>query len=151
MTYSISITTLALTTIGSLLIGVVAFWFKRRNDRRGVVDYRPHIGIGISAIFLVLMVPTMAHDRVVLTESELRRAKGFWFWPETEVISLKNVSSIEITDDVSRDFRGRVRHREVWVATYNNGTKAEIESGDLMKAAKNDIMERLRASGIRVY
>ncbi|GAB3366927.1 hypothetical protein GCM10027431_09680 [Lysobacter rhizosphaerae] len=151
MTYSISISTLVLVTIGSLLIGAVAYWFKRRNDRRGIVDYRPHIGIGISAIFLVLLVPTMAHDRVVLTDTELRRMKGFWFWPETETLALKNVSSIEITDSVSHDFRGRTRHREIWIATYTNGTKAEIESGDLMKASKNDIMERLRASGIRIY
>lgn len=150
MTYSFSYLILAAVALASVLLGAFCFWFKRRNQRLGKVDYRAHAGILLSVIFVFLLIPTMANDRVVLTETELRRVKGFWFAPESESISLVNVSRIDIKQVALHDARGRIEQHELWVATYNDGSQSQIEAGDLMKGVSSDIRRRLRLRGVQV-
>lgn len=150
MTYSIPPWILVLVGLAGLGFGLFGIWLHRRNARLGKRGVYPLAGVAACAFVLVFLLPTLIVDRVTIDDTSLSRRMGFWFNPTTVSVPLAGVDSVRIEARTSRNARGRTKYQTVWVFFYDDGATAEMEAGDLMDSAQDDLVQRLQARGIIV-
>lgn len=142
MTYSFSIwipATAAAIAIMAAAIGVFLYVRKRSRDALIICGF-------IAALAGGLLAPMLAMDKVVLDERKLEQTTGFWFDPTVKGFSLEHLSSITIETVRAK----KNRSHDVWIGTLDDGSRHEVDPGDLWDMNGEDIALRLRARGIRV-
>jgi hypothetical protein len=152
MTYGMPLympTLFALGGIGFLAFGAwVVRHGKRKEKWRRVTVYV--LTISFCLLLAGVLAPSLAQWRVVLDDQSISDVGGFWFDPSVNTLSLRDVDNLRIEWRQAQDFRGRPRTDRVWVATYRDGSTAELKAGSLLKSAEEEIRSRLADRGIRV-
>jgi hypothetical protein len=96
-------------------------------------------------LFVFIAAPGMWNDRVVITPTEIRQARGVWFLPQdTTGFRYSDVASISI-----RNVRKGRSSARVWLIAYTSGIHEEIDPGDLWADSEDIVVERLRGYGVQ--
>ena len=122
----------------ALFLGIILF----RNVNRWLGAL---IG-GFGMLFGAAFGPMLLMDRVIIDDRELRQYTGLWFDQTVKGFRLDGLQRVVIT--AGRDLKGRVI--EVWVAEYADGTRVEIDPGDLWEMNGEAIVAHLRRLRIDV-
>lgn len=152
MTYGMPLyipTLYALAGFGFVPFGA---WVIRRGKR---TERWRHLTVYVltTSMFLLaagVIAPSLAKWHVVLDDYSISDVGGFWFDPNADTLSLRDVDNLRIEWRTGRDFRGRPKTDRVWIATYRDGSTDELRAGSLLKSAELDIRSRLADRGIRV-
>lgn len=137
----------------AIVLVVLGFYWKRRNDRLKKFGSLAHLGCyAIAALAGLIFAPQLLRDRVVLDEHRLEQPVGFWFIPgkTTKGFDLDDVQSIVIHNEERAGRRGRVEIHEIWTASYLGKSDESVDVGDLWEYNGADIADRLRQRGITV-
>jgi hypothetical protein len=106
--------------------------------------------VGITSLVVpAIVVPSLAVERVDITDREMILTTGFWFSPTRKSVSLQDVRVIE---ERLKSVRQRAVDRKDWFWIFHYGTLApkQVRLPDLLSSNRAPVLEFFRKRGIEI-
>lgn len=108
---------------------------------------RIRIGAGLIAFFvLALLAPSVAQDRLYISDDGIEHITGIWFVPRSKGFRFVDVESIERFE--VKTGRGKWRTEDRWRLHLASGDTEEFDPGTLWEMHLEEIEAVLKAKGI---
>lgn len=119
----------------------------------GLVFLWKHSGgwvlVVIGGLVAAVVPGMLLYGRVLVDDDHLEANYGFWFAPTRHDIRFADVRELNVGSQEVRGRRGTVRHQATLQYTLADGRTGEV-TGDLLRAAMDEILERARKQGVRI-
>jgi hypothetical protein len=137
--------------VGTLVVlgGLLAMplgWVLRRSSRRLMV-----VGLVLGPVLLLLIGPPMFLDGVTVDDRHFEGRYGVWFSPTRFNVAYADLDHINVVTWQERSRRGGTRTKQRLDCVGKAGGTTTIQLGDLLKYARNEMLDRAHAAGVRVF
>lgn len=132
-----------------LLVGLLAVplgWVLRRVSRRLLV-----VGLIVGPVLLLLVAPGMFFDGVTVDDRHFEGRYGFWFAPTKFDVAYADTDHINLVTWQERTRRGGTRTKQRLDCVARSGGTTTIQLGDLLKRARDEMLDRASAVGVRIF
>jgi hypothetical protein len=128
-----------------LLLSLPAFLLWRRR-----VFARAAAVVGLTSFVIpIIVLPSLAIERIVVSPRELGYTVGIWFSPIRKTIPLDTVEKLEERVE-SIPQRGFERRDTYWIFHYRSGRVFKLDLSDMLTANRASIKEYLWNLGIEI-
>jgi len=137
--------------VGALvvLVGLLALplgWGLRRRSGRLMV-----LGLIFGPVLLLLVGPPMFLDEVRVDDRHFEGRYGVWFNPTRFNVAYADLDHVNVVTWQERTRRGGRRTKQRLDCVGKAGATTTIPLGDLLKHARDEVLERAHAAGVRVF
>ncbi|MCR4315617.1 MAG: hypothetical protein NUW37_04615 [Planctomycetes bacterium] len=124
-------------------------------------------GLVVSGAALLALLPGMFHiEKLVVTESSIEETSGFFFAPHVEKFEFKDISSVDIAQEIQRttttsrtsgtsssysypNRRERTKVVTVWLMKLSSGNEIRYDPGTVWEYNTDLIIDKMDAAGVK--
>jgi hypothetical protein len=143
--YSFSWWVGTLVVLGGLLAIPLGWGLRRRSGRLMV------LGLVMGPVLLLLVAPAMFLDGVTVDDRHFAGRYGVWLNPLKFDVAYADLDHINVVTWEERTRRGGRRTKQRLDCVGKAGGTTTIQLGDLLKHARDEMLERAHAAGVRVF
>ena len=133
-------------TSACVVVGLAGTWLLWKLGLRGPA----RIFAIVAGLFAVVIVPDLWLDRVTISATVAEQRTGFWFMPVTNRIRYADVDWVEIRLVTTRGRRGVNYENRMWFIHRKDGSRRDINFGDLWEDNEVFIVSKLRGYGVQI-
>ena len=141
MTCSFPIYYSVIAALLGLVAGIVAFrLICARKPAKSITT-----AVVIAVVFIGLLAPGLALNRITMSDSYIEQDVGFWFVPTRFYFA--DISAIHI--GMVKD--AKCRDRKAWFIHYRDGRIEKFRPGTLWELNEADIVKQLKSAKVVFY